>query len=211
MRRIGYAVLSLSMVFAVAGCESFNEKSITSYWQEFVEFTKLELAFGAPPAAPSELALTAIRVDVGDADQAETLEDWRMRAAGGDAEAQFGLGLAYHLGLGVAPDYGEAHRWYAMAAQRGDIRAVHNIGIMLGTGQGVPPNYMHAYKWFSVATEKLPPGLDHHRAVTNREIMAKELPPADISEAHRLAREWQPEDVSFVELEAGADGVKIQE
>ncbi len=54
----------------------------------------------------------------------------RPRAAAGDAEAQFLLGKAYHLGRGVAEDLGEAEAWYGKAAAQGHARALHNLGVL---------------------------------------------------------------------------------
>ncbi|MFP6688138.1 MAG: hypothetical protein VCD31_02295, partial [Alphaproteobacteria bacterium] len=41
-----------------------------------------------------------------------------------------------------------------------------------------------------MAVQSLPPGLQHDRAVANREFVARDMNPAEITEAHRLAGEW---------------------
>lgn len=44
-------------------------------------------------------------------------------ADGGDAEAQFALGLLYLLGRGVDTDFGEALKLFRLAADQGDAEA----------------------------------------------------------------------------------------
>ncbi len=169
------------MVLALAGCESLNDRAIESYWNEFLEFTELESAFNLAPAGSSELTLAVIRGGVAKDTQPAAVEDWRMRAKGGDTTAMFSLGLAYQMGLGGAPDPAEAYKWYAMAADHGNMLAGHNIGTMLGAGQDMPRDLLQAYKWFSLATEKLPASREHNVAVKNHEKVDKELSTDDIS------------------------------
>ncbi len=62
--------------------------------------------------------------------QAETIAEWRARAAQGDAKAQYILGGMYDKGHGVPQDYVAAYKWYNLAASRltGETRqaAVNN-------------------------------------------------------------------------------------
>ncbi|WP_426207928.1 hypothetical protein [Massilia sp. TWP1-3-3] len=51
-------------------------------------------------------------------------------AASGNAEANFLIGKAQHLGLGVPIDLYEAKEWYDKALALGSARAAHNMGIM---------------------------------------------------------------------------------
>ena len=46
--------------------------------------------------------------------------------------------------------------------------------------------------WFNLAVSKLLPGETRDRAVKNSDIAAKEMTPAQKSEAQKLAREWRP-------------------
>lgn len=48
----------------------------------------------------------------------------------GNAEAQFLLGKAYHLGKGVTVDPAQAKRFYDLAASQKNARAEHNLGVM---------------------------------------------------------------------------------
>lgn len=53
-----------------------------------------------------------------------TIELIKQRAEAGDITAQTFLGLAYHLGYGVALDQDAAQKWFSRAADQGDTFAV---------------------------------------------------------------------------------------
>jgi len=53
-----------------------------------------------------------------------TIELIKQRAEAGDVTAQTFLGLAYHLGYGVALDQDVAQKWFSRAADQGDVFAV---------------------------------------------------------------------------------------
>jgi TPR repeat protein len=54
-------------------------------------------------------------------------------------------------------------------------------------GKGVPQDYLEAHKWFNLAAVT-----GNKVAITNREIAASKMTPAQIAEAQRLTREWKP-------------------
>ena len=98
----------------------------------------------------------------------------------------------YNYGQGVPQDYAEAAKWYRKAAEQGRANAQNNLGVMYERGQGVPLDYAQAHMWFDLAASKFPPGAKRDRAVKNHDKIAKIMTPAQISEAHKLAREWKP-------------------
>ncbi len=108
-------------------------------------------------------------------------------AQAGNARAQFNLGVMYYNGVGVPQDYAEAAKWYKKAAEQGRSKAQNNLGHMYASGQGVPQDYIRAYLWWNLAAAQG----DQHAAY-NRDIMAKDMTPADISKAKQMAREWKP-------------------
>ncbi len=63
---------------------------------------------------------------------------------------------------------------------------------MYGKGLGVPQDYVQAHMRFNLAASSFPPGENRDKAVKNRDIVAKRMTPAQISEAQKLAREWRP-------------------
>ena len=118
-------------------------------------------------------------------DYAAALREWRPLAEQGDVVAQNNLGMMYRDGKGVPQDYGEAAKWYRKAAEQGHADAQLNLGIMFYNGQGVPRNYVQAHMWFNIAATQ-----GYVLAAVNRETLAYKMEPADVSEAHHLAREW---------------------
>ncbi len=125
-------------------------------------------------------------------DYATALREWRPLAKQGDAEAQFVLGAMFGLGDGVPQDYAEAVKWYRKAAEQGHAKAQFFLGIMYKDGQGVPQDYAKAHMWFNLAASRFPRGYARDRAFKKRDIVAKRMTPAQISEAEKLAREWRP-------------------
>jgi uncharacterized protein len=118
---------------------------------------------------------------------------WYLRAAEqGDAEAQYNSGLAYYHGRGIPQDYQQAVRWYRKAAETGNPDAQNNLGSMYDYGEGVPQDYIQAHKWFNLAASTASDNEKRERAVKNRNIVEKKMPPSQVAEAQRLAREWKP-------------------
>jgi TPR repeat protein len=123
--------------------------------------------------------------------QAQTPETDALRAnaEAGDAEDQYALGVMYDYGIGVPQDEAEAVRWYRLAADQGYADAQYFLGFMYGTGQGVPQDYVQAHMWYNLAASRTT-GEARDDAVRNRDIVADVMTPDDLSEAQRLAREW---------------------
>ena len=123
---------------------------------------------------------------------ATALREWRPLAEQGNAGAQYNLGIMYYKGQGVPRDDAEALQWFRKAAEQGYAKAQYNLGVMYGNGRGVPQDYAQAHMWFNLAASRFPPGEDRDQSVKNRDIVAKRMTPAQISEAQKLAREWRP-------------------
>ena len=64
----------------------------------------------------------------------DDIDQLRLKAEQGDAEAQFNLGYMYTEGLGVPLDNQEAVRWYRLAAEQGFANAQFNLGAMTSIG-----------------------------------------------------------------------------
>ncbi len=125
-------------------------------------------------------------------DYATALRDWRPLAEQGNANAQFFLGLMYGNGLGVPQDYAKAQQWWRKAAGQGDATAQFNLGFMYSNGRGVPQDYAQAHMWFNLAASRFPAGQTRDIIGMKRDIVAKLMTPAQISEAQKLARDWKP-------------------
>ena len=79
---------------------------------------------------------------------------WKSRADGGDASAQYNLGLLYHYGLGVERQLGEAAKWYGRAAENGDADAQKAIGDLYVKGFWGKKDYAKATTWYRMAAEQ---------------------------------------------------------
>jgi TPR repeat protein len=113
---------------------------------------------------------------------------WFVRAAGqGLAEAAHKLGIMYANGYGIRKDDAKAFSWYHLAAEQGHPKAQSDLGSAYASGQGVPQNIVLAYMWFSLSAEQ-----GNQPAAEGRALAAKEMTPAQIAEAQKLAREWKP-------------------
>jgi TPR repeat protein len=126
----------------------------------------------------------------GDADELD-IPSLRIRAEGGEAEAQYLLGVMYFTGRSLPQDYKEAYRWARPAADQGEARAQFVLGLMYEAGQAVPQDYMQAHIWYNLAAASLTGG-NRESAAGNRDRVAITMTAENIAEAQRLAREWKP-------------------
>ena len=55
---------------------------------------------------------------------------------------------------------------------------------MYGTGRGVTQDFIRAHMWMNIAAS-----LGHEDAKKNKDIVGKDMTPADISAAQKLARD----------------------
>jgi len=62
-------------------------------------------------------------------DYQTAFREWEPAARHGDSDAQYGLALLYHYGLGVRQDYRRAALWYERAVDQGHIPQNINFAI----------------------------------------------------------------------------------
>ena len=157
---------------------------------------------GMTPVSLRRLALAGmVALLVGGAACAETpepaqddsIEALRTRANAGDAEASALLGYMYETGLGVPQDDVEAEAWYRQAAEQGHAASMALLGYIYmdesGFEWGVPTDDIEGYKWFSLAATYAT-GEVREQSVKMRDRIAERLTPEQLTEAQRLAREW---------------------
>jgi hypothetical protein len=120
-------------------------------------------------------------------DYSEAVKWYRLAANQGNAHALCALGSMHLKEQGVPSDYAEALKFYRLAADYGDGFAQNTLGIMYSKGELVPQEYVSAYMWLSLAAAQ---GV--YNAEERRDRVAKKMPPAQIAEAQKLAREWKP-------------------
>lgn len=126
-------------------------------------------------------------------DYAEALRWYRLAAEHGDPFAQFDLGNHYSEGIGVPKSEKEAVRWWELAAAQGFPPAQHSLGKVLARGeQGVLPDKVQAYVWFALSAAQ-----GNEEARQERDALAKQLTPVQITKVKQLIKQWKP--VSTVE------------
>ena len=106
---------------------------------------------------------------------------YTLAAEQGDADAQFYLGNMYDFGKGVLENDKTARKWNKLAAEQGHGAAQKNLGFLYSLGGIFPIDTKRGYMWFSLATHNGDLEGTHHR-----EKLAKQMTPADISEAQDM-------------------------
>lgn len=110
---------------------------------------------------------------------------WQKSAEQGNPYAQANLGLMYYKGKSVPQDNQKAVYWYQKSAEQGFADAQDALGAMYALGNGVPQDYQRAYVWTSLAAAQ-----GDENAVELRDALAKELTPAQLTQAQQWARGW---------------------
>ena len=111
--------------------------------------TPLRLAF-------SSVLLTLIAAACGGEQRTAemTLDEFRLAAEQGNADAQYELADMYRGGQGVPRDRVEAERLYRLAAEQGYAEAQYWLGEMYSGGWGVPKDNTEAVRWLRMAAEQ---------------------------------------------------------
>jgi len=79
---------------------------------------------------------------------------WQPLAESGDSGAQYGLGMMYGNGFGVAMEDALALKWYGLAAEQGHAGAQCNLAVMYQNGWGVPSDEEKAVHYYLLAAEQ---------------------------------------------------------
>ena len=116
----------------------------------------------------------------------------RLRSGWQAIPSGFGGVGVYQAGHGVPQDYAQAAKWIRLAADQANAWAQGMLGIMYQAGDGVPQDYVEAHKWFNLSAAWEPDADIRERAVKARDELASMMTPAQVAEAQRMSREWQP-------------------
>ena len=127
-------------------------------------------------------------------DYAQAMMWFRRAADRGDVDSERYLGFMNAEGQGVGKNDAEAFRWYGLAAEQGDADAANNLGVMYSEGRGTQKNLVEAQKWFSIAATRYPANQQKNRDTAQKNVdkLTKQMTPAQVAEAQRLAKEWRP-------------------
>ncbi len=116
-------------------------------------------------------------------------ETLQSRADGGNADAQFQLGLRYASGQGAAQDYGNAIQWYGKAAEQNHVLAQFNLGVMYANGHGVLPDEHQAGLWFDRAARQQDAGAEYYLGVRHYRASFRGTP-QEMHESSIEAYKW---------------------
>jgi TPR repeat protein len=98
-------------------------------------------------SADTAAGLTAFK----NRDYQRAYQEWKAAAEGGQAEAQFDLGVLYAQGRGVTRDLTQAADWYRKSAEQGNAEAQFALGQLYLRGWGVPRDEADALQWLQLA------------------------------------------------------------
>ncbi|MDC1293274.1 sel1 repeat family protein [Amylibacter sp.] len=87
-------------------------------------------------------------------DYATAMKIWKPLALDGNSKAQFGIGILYFSGHGIAQNYPEAKRWLMLAANQKNSEAMVTLGAMYSGGLGVIQNYKVSNKYYKQAASQ---------------------------------------------------------
>lgn len=104
----------------------------------------------APAAAAADEALAAYERE----DYAAALKLYQPRAAAGDAEASYRIGLMHRFGWGVDKDIDAAVKHLRIAADAKHAGALAELGTMYRLGRGVPEDPKLALQLLTGAAER---------------------------------------------------------
>lgn len=86
-------------------------------------------------------------------------------AEGGDAEAQYQLGLIYIYGTDEPKDPAKAAEWFSRSSEQGYLPATRELGIMYASGEGVDVDMEKAVHLLGNAADNLDPSALYHLGI----------------------------------------------
>jgi TPR repeat protein len=95
-------------------------------------------------------------------------------------------GADFQKGLEAANrgDFATALKEWRPLAEQGGASAQYNLGVRYAKGQGVLKDNVYAHMWANISASN-----GSENGGKNRDVIAKDMTPADISAAQNLARE----------------------
>lgn len=158
---------------------------------QFEESTKelRKLAQGGDASAQNELGLLYYE-GKGALQNHRKAKEWFDKAVEqGHTGAQVNLGTLYLRGEGAPQSSQMALFWFSRAAAQEDALALAKLGLMYAQGRGVLQDFIQAHMWYNLSAAH-----GEARSADARDALAKQMTPAQIAEAQRLAREWRPRE-----------------
>ncbi len=88
------------------------------------------------------------------ASKAQPTESLKLKAEGGDPQAQFQLGVFYYHGQGVEQNYKTALKWLKRAGEQEHTVSQYWLGVFYELGLDGKQNYKTALYWYKLAGEQ---------------------------------------------------------
>ncbi|WP_162913288.1 tetratricopeptide repeat protein [Rhodospirillaceae bacterium SYSU D60014] len=110
------------------------------------------LLVGIAPAARADLAAGIAAQESWDYETA--YRELLPLAEGGNAEAQWRIGMMLHFGQGMPTDSGEAAQWYHRAIAQGHPDAAYHLGMIYHMGDPSEQDPVEAVRWYRFAAER---------------------------------------------------------
>ena len=125
-------------------------------------------------------------------DEKQALKWFKKSAESGYGHAQFNLALMYMEGKGTPQDKAKAWLWMKKAAAQGQSGALFYMGVTCRDGDGIRKDTVKALMYMDLAVDRATKWDNQGDMLANRQALAKQMTPAQIAEAKRLAAEWKP-------------------
>ena len=116
------------------------------------------------------------------------LNEVKLTAIDGDADAQFELAGLYAGGEGVKQNLTEAVKCYRKAAEQGHDGAQFKLGISYQNGKGVPQSDTEAYIWLDISAENGASLNGRGRAGELADEIRKNLTSIEVEEAKEITK-----------------------
>jgi TPR repeat protein len=87
-------------------------------------------------------------------EEAKKIQNLKLLAEQGNANAQYALGYGLLMGQGLAKDQVEAVKWFRKAADQDNVPAQVYLGLCYSNGAGVAKDEVAAVKWFRKAADQ---------------------------------------------------------
>jgi hypothetical protein len=172
----------------LAGCAGDDPGCVVGLTLVFLPLSILSGGALSPHGDPCKRTSAASPTDTATAPAyVQSTSHDRQLAEGGDAHAQYSLGVDYNDGLGVQANYAEAARWFRRASDQGYAIAQRSLGEAYELGQGVQQDYVESDKWYILAVAG-----GEESAAGYRSSPEKKMTPVQIGEAQKRASAWKP-------------------
>jgi TonB family protein len=117
---------------------------------------------------------------------------WMQKAIEqGNDDARTALGEMLRDGRGGDADMAKALALFNQAADNGEQAAMYDLAAVYAKGQGVPVDRTQAYKWMGIVAHRGGDGPYTAAVVRTLDTLGKQMTPAQIEEAKKLAAAWE--------------------